>query len=37
MVTLSLPRKDTFPSTSTETEGTLSKTSLTVPPLTVKS
>ena len=35
--TSSFPRKETLPSTSTETEGTLSSTSLTVPPLTVKS
>lgn len=35
--TLSFPRKETFPSTSTETDGTLSNTSLTVPPLTVRS
>ena len=35
--TLSFPRKATLPSTSTETDGTLSKTSLTVPPRTVKS
>ncbi len=35
--TLSLPLSATFPSTSTDTEGTLSKTSLTVPPFTVKS
>ena len=36
-LTLSLPRKLTFPSTSTETEGILSKTSLTVPPFTIRS
>ena len=35
--TLSFPRKATLPSTSTDTDGTLSKTSLTVPPRTVKS
>ncbi len=37
ILTLSFPLRDTFPSTSTATEGTLSKTSLTVPPLTVRS
>jgi len=35
--TFSLPRKATVPSASTVTEGTLSKTSLTVPPLTIMS
>ena len=35
--TLSLPLKATLPSASTETDGTLSKTSLTEPPLTVRS
>ena len=33
--TFSFPRSATFPSVSTVTEGTLSKTSLTVPPLTI--
>ena len=37
ILTSSFPRRATLPSTSTETEGTLSSTSLTVPPLTVKS
>ncbi len=35
--TPSLPLRDTFPSTSTETEGTLSSTSCAVPPLLVRS
>ena len=37
ILTLSFPLKLTFPSPSTETEGTLSNTSLAVPPLTVMS
>ena len=35
ILTLLLPLNDTFPSMSTETDGTLSKTSATLPPLTV--
>ena len=35
MVTFSFPRRLTLPSTSTDTDGTLSKTSLTVPPFTI--
>ena len=35
--TFPLPLSATFPSISTDTDGTLSKTSLTLPPLTVKS
>ena len=37
ILTFSFPRKLTFPSTSTDTEGIFESTSLTVPPFTIKS